>query len=65
MTVSQLLVNSVLGSLLFAIYKNDLPLHVKEAGLVLFLDDTTLSIIARDENILQHKVNEVMKKLEH
>ena len=38
----------VLGSLLFAIYKNYLPLNVKEAGLVLFVDDTNLPIIARD-----------------
>jgi len=37
--------------------RNDLPLNVKEAGLVLFVDDTNLSINARDENILQHKVN--------
>ena len=56
---------SVLGSLLFLIYKNDLPLNVKEAGLVLFADDTNLSITERDENVLQHKVNEVMKKLEY
>jgi hypothetical protein len=54
---------SVLGSLLFAIYKNELPLNVKEVGLVLFVDDTNLSIIARDENILQHKVNEFRTKL--
>jgi hypothetical protein len=56
---------SVLESLLFVIYKNDLPLNVKEAGLVLFMDAINLSIIPRDENVLQHKVNEVMKKLEY
>ena len=56
---------SVPRSLLFAIYKNDLPLNVKEAGLVLFVDDTNLSIIARGESVLQHKVNEVKKKLEY
>jgi hypothetical protein len=56
---------SVLGSLLFSIYKNGLPLNVKEGGLLLFVDDSNLSIIARHENILQHKVNKVMKKLEY
>jgi len=29
------------------------------------VDDSNLSIIARDENVLQHKVNEVIKKLEY
>jgi hypothetical protein len=38
---------------------------VKEAELVLFEDDTNLLINERDENILQCKVNEVMKKLEY
>jgi hypothetical protein len=33
--------------------------------LVLFADYINLLIIKRDENILQHKVNEVMKKLEY
>ena len=33
--------------------------------MVLFVDDINLSIIARDENVLQHKVNEVIKKLEY
>jgi len=50
-----------LGSHLFLIYINYLPLNVKEAELVLFVDDTNLLIIHRDENVLHHKVNEVMK----
>jgi len=38
---------------------------VNEAELILFEDDTNLLIIKRNENILQHKVNEVMKNLEY
>jgi len=38
---------------------------VNEADLVLFEDDTNLLIIERDENILQYKVNEVIKNLEY
>ena len=38
---------------------------LKEAELVLFADDINLLIIIRDENVLQNKVNEVMKKLEY
>ena len=46
-------------------YINDLPLNVNEAELVLFEDDTNFLIIEREENVLQHKVNEVMNKLEY
>jgi len=38
---------------------------VNEAELVLYEDDTNLLIIERDRNVLQHKVNGVMKKLEY
>jgi uncharacterized protein YlzI (FlbEa/FlbD family) len=54
-----------LGPLLFLIYINSLPLNVKKAEMVLFVDDTNLLIIKRDENVLQHKVYEVIKKLEY
>jgi len=47
------------------LYINDLPLTVRDGQLVLFADDINLLIIERDENVLQHKVNEVMKKLEY
>jgi hypothetical protein len=56
---------SVLGSLVFLIYINYLPLNVKDGQLVLFADDINLRITERDENVSQHKVNEVMKKLEY
>jgi len=38
---------------------------VEETELVLFVDDTSLLIIERGENVLQHTVKEVMKKLEY
>ena len=56
---------SVLGSLLFLIYLNDLPVNVEDGQLVLFADDINSLLIKRDENVLQNKINEVMKKLEH
>jgi len=54
-----------LGPLLFLIYVNDLTLNVEDGQLVLFADYINLLIIKRDGNVLQHKVNEVMKKLEY
>ena len=47
------------------IYINDLPQTVEVGQLVLFADDINLLIIEKDRKILQHKVDEVMKKLEY
>jgi hypothetical protein len=44
---------------------NNLPLTAGNGQLVLFTDDIKLLIIERDESVLQHKVNEVMKKLKY
>jgi hypothetical protein len=55
----------VLGPLLFLIYINVLPLNVEDGQLVLFVDDINLLIVERDESVLQHKVNDVVKKLEY
>jgi fructose-specific phosphotransferase system component IIB len=54
-----------LGPLLFLIYINGLPLNVKRAEMVLFVGDTNLLITERSENVLQHKVYEVIKKLQY
>jgi hypothetical protein len=51
----------VRGPLLFLIFINDLPLNVEDGHLVLFADNINLLIIETDENVLQYKVNEVMK----
>ena len=44
---------SVLGPLLFLIYINDLPLHVKHSNIDIFADDATLHSSAPDLNTIQ------------
>jgi hypothetical protein len=56
---------SVLGPVLFLIYINYLHLNVEDGQLILFADDINLLIIERDETVLQHKVNKVMKELKY
>jgi len=57
--------SSVRGPLLLLIHVNNLLLSIEERELVLFADNINWLVIERDENILQRKVKEDMKKLEY
>ena len=48
---------SILGPLLFLIYINDLPLHVKQSNMDLYADDSTLHF--HDKNI--EKINSILQ----
>jgi hypothetical protein len=55
---------SIVGPLLFLLYKNDLPLNIQGANLVLFADDTNLFISKKDKGSLQHEIRNVMTESE-
>jgi hypothetical protein len=55
---------SNVGPLLFLLYKNDLPLNIQGANLVLFADDTNLFSSKKDKCALQHEITNVMTELE-
>jgi hypothetical protein len=54
---------SILGSVLFLLYINDLPINIQGARLVLFADDINMLITAEDGKIFQHKINKAMEEL--
>jgi len=55
---------SVLGSLLFLLYINDLPLNIYGANLVMFADDINVLITDSDVGELQNKTDRVIAELE-
>jgi hypothetical protein len=55
---------SFLGPLLFLLFINDLPLNIRGAEVVLFVDYTNLLITGEDECFLQQKITEVMHDVE-
>ena len=55
---------SVLGPLLFLLYKNDLPLNIQDAKLVLFADDINILIIDKNIDTVQARLNRVIKQFE-
>ena len=55
---------SVLGPLLFLLYKNNLPLNIQDAKLVLFADDINILIIDKNIDTVQARLNRVIKEFE-
>ena len=54
---------SILGSLLFSIYINDLPCCSSVFSMIMYADDTTLFCNFNDPNITEETLNEELKKL--
>ena len=52
---------SILGSLLFLIYVNDLPLCIEHSKITLYADDTTAVIGNKNKVILQTKTEQTVK----
>jgi hypothetical protein len=48
----------------FLVYINDLPSNIKEAKLVLFVDDTNILVVGKDEEDLQPQIFSIIKQLE-
>ena len=53
---------SILGPLFFILFINDIFID-KDAQLILFADDTSLTLAAKDKNTLENKLNMYIKKL--
>jgi len=55
---------SILGPLLYFVYKNNLPLNIWEAKLVLCADYMNILVTGKDEEYLQAKLSSIMKQLD-
>jgi hypothetical protein len=55
---------SILGSLLFLLYINDLPLHVEDVKIVLSADNTNILVTDKNLDALQLKLRRAMEQLE-
>ena len=54
----------VLGPLLFLLYINDLPLNIQDAKFVLFADDNNILIIDKNIDVVEERLNRLIKQLE-
>jgi hypothetical protein len=55
---------SVLGPILFLLYRNDLPLNIMGSKIVLFADDTNILVSGKNVTNLQYKINNVITELQ-
>jgi hypothetical protein len=53
-----------LGPLLLLLYINDLPSNVQGTEMVLFTDDINVLVIDKDKEVVQQKINRMLKQLE-
>ena len=54
---------SILGSLLFTMYVNDLPSCISHANMFIYADDTAVVVSDSDPVILEYKLNNVLGEL--
>ena len=55
---------SDLGSLLFLLYTNNLPLNIQDAKMVFFADDVNICIIDKNTDAIQERLNRDIKQFE-